>query len=178
LNWLRSPPTLWGTVLTELAIAATTLVVAEPVMALVHRFVFHGPLWCEHKSHHEHPTIRRIVRNDLLWLWPLLTSALLVGFGDPVLVGFGIGGALYVAAYIVAHDGVAHGRFWVPAFIRRASILRVIAKTHRLHHRGGRNGVGASPFGVYLAHLEHRWGLSARYRPPTKVCPPTVAAVS
>ena len=155
---------------TEVLIAVGTLVAAEPAMALVHRFVFHGPLWCEHKSHHEHPTAPRIDRNDLLWAWPLLGSAFLIGFGGPVLVGLGIGGALYVGAYILAHDGVAHGRFCVPAFIRRARPLRVVAKTHRLHHRGGRNGVGASPFGVYLAHLEHRWGLSARYRPPTKVC--------
>lgn len=159
----------------ELAAALTTLVVAEPAMAGVHRFVFHGPLWCEHKSHHAHPTVRRIVRNDLLWLWPLLASALLISFGGPVLVGLGIGGALYVGAYIVAHDGVAHGRFWVPRFIRRATIFRAVAKTHRLHHRGGRDGVGAAPFGVYLAHVEHRWGLSARYRPPTKVCSGVVA---
>jgi hypothetical protein len=103
-------------------------------------------------------------------VWPLLTSAFLVAFGGPVLTGVGIGGALYVGAYILAHDGVAHGRFPVPAFIRRATVFRVVAKTHRLHHRGGRDGVGASPFGVYLAHLEHRWGLSARHRPPTKVC--------
>ena len=163
---------------TELAVALGTLVAAEPLMALVHRFVFHGPLWCEHKSHHEHPTARRIVRNDLLWAWPLLTSTLLITFGDPVLVGLGIGGTLYVGAYILAHDGVAHGRFRVPAFIRRATVFRVVAKTHRLHHRGGRDGVGASPFGVYLAHLEHQWGLSARYRPPTKVCSPAVATAS
>src|SRR4030095_17097665 len=102
-----------------------------------------GPLWCEHKSHHEHPTARRIVANYLLWLWPLLASALLIAFGGPALVGLGIGGALYVAAYIVAHDGVAHRRFWVPAFIRQATVFRVVAKTHRLHHRRGRDGAGA-----------------------------------
>ena len=164
--------------LAELAVALGTLLVAEPVMGLVHRFVFHGPLWCEHKSHHEHPTVRRIVRNDLLWLWPLAVSALLITFGGPVLVGLGIGGALYVGAYVLAHDGVAHGRFWVPSFLRRATVLRVVAKTHRLHHRGGRDGVGASPFGVFLAHLEHQWGLSAHYRPPTRVCSPTIVPAS
>jgi hypothetical protein len=144
-------------------------------MTLVHRFVFHGPLWCSHKSHHEHPTARRIVRNDLLWLWPLLASAALVSLGSPVLVGLGIGGAAYVAAYILAHDGVAHGRFRVPTAVRRMTVFRVVAQTHHLHHRGGRDGVGASPFGVYLAHLEHRWRLSARYSPPTKVCWPVAA---
>ena len=61
--------------LVALTVALGTLVAFEPIMTLVHRLVFHGPLWCSHKSHHEYPTARRIVRNDLLWLWPLLVSA-------------------------------------------------------------------------------------------------------
>src|SRR5512144_2962698 len=98
---------------TELTVASATLLAAEPIMALVHRFLFHGPLWCEHKSHHEHPTAGRIVRNDLLWLWPILISAALVALGGPVFLGLGIGTTAYVIAYIIAHDGVAHGRFRV-----------------------------------------------------------------
>lgn len=143
-------------------------------MTLVHRFVFHGPLWCEHRSHHAHPGARRIVRNDLLWVGPLFAAATLVIFGGPILVGAGIGGAVYVAAYVFAHDGVAHGRFRVPRRIRRMTVFRVIAQTHRLHHRGGRDGVGAPPFGVYTAPLEYRWRMLARYTPPTKVCAPAL----
>jgi len=90
-----------------------------------------------------------------------------------VLVGIGIGGGMYVGAYVFAHDGVAHGRFWVPAVVRRMTVFRVVAQTHRLHHRGGREGVGASPFGVYGAPLEHRWQLTAHDVPPTKLCSPT-----
>ena len=159
-----------------LAVAAATLVLAEPVMTLVHRFVFHGPLWCEHESHHAHPTARRVVRNDLLWIWPLLISAALVRFGGRVLTGLGIGSALYVTAYIFAHDGIAHGRFAVPRWIRRLTVFRVIAQTHRLHHRGGRGGIGAPPFGVYLAPLEYRLGLLAHYTPPTRLCGPATRA--
>lgn len=150
-----------------LVVALATFVLAEPMMTLVHRFVFHAPLWCEHESHHAHPTARHIVRNDLLWTWPLLASAALVVFGGPVLAGLAIGGALYVAAYIFAHDGVAHGRFPVPRVVRRMTVFRVIARTHRLHHR---SRVGAPPFGVFLAPLEHRWQLLVRYTPPTKLC--------
>lgn len=160
--------------MTTLVVALATIVLAEPLMAMVHRFVFHGPLWCEHESHHAHPTVRRIVRNDLLWIWPLLVAAGLVTFCGPVLAGIGLGGALYVAAYIFAHDGVAHGRFSVPRAVSRMTTFRIMAQTHRLHHRGGRGGVGAPPFGVYLATLEHRWGLLASYRAPTKVCAPPV----
>jgi beta-carotene 3-hydroxylase len=153
------------------AVAIATLVVAEPLMTLVHRFVFHGPLWCEHESHHAHPTVRGIVRNDLLWVWPLLASAALVVFGSPALAGLGIGGALYVGAYIFAHDGVAHGRFPLPRWVRRMTVFRIIGQTHRLHHR---TCVGAPPFGVYLAPLERRWRLLVHYTPPTKVCDPPV----
>src|SRR5262245_63586798 len=131
---------------TVLTVAAVTLVLSEPAMTLVHRFVFHGPFWCEHRSHHAHPSARRIVRNDLLWLWPLAASLGLVSFGGPILTGVGIGGAAYVAAYIFAHDGVAHGRFWVPRVLRRLTLFRIIAQPHRLHHRGGRDGYGAPPF--------------------------------
>ena len=156
-----------------LAVAVATMILAEPAMTVVHRYVFHGPLWCEHESHHTHPTVRRIVRNDLLWIWPLLAAALLVAIGGAVPAGLGIGGAAYVGAYIFAHDGVAHGRFPVPRWVRRLSVLRIIAQTHRLHHR---TPTGAHPFGVYLAPLEHRWGLLVHYTPPTKVCGPSHAA--
>ena len=161
--------------MTTLVVALATIVLAEPLMALVHRFVFHGPLWCEHESHHAHPTDRRIVRNDLLWIWPLFVSVGLGFFGGSALAGIGIGGAFYVGAYVLAHDGVAHGRFWVPRWLRRLSAFRIIARTHRLHHRGGRRGKGAPPFGVYLAPLEHRWGILVRYTPPTKLCGPVPA---
>jgi|SRR5262245_10917601 len=160
--------------MTTLLVTVATVVLAEPAMTLVHRFLFHGPLWCEHESHHAHPTARHLVRNDLLWIWPLLGSAALVIFGGPVLAGLGIGGAFYVAAYIFAHDGVAHGRFPVPGWIRRLTLFRIIAQTHRLHHR---SRVGAPPFGVYLAPLEYRWRLLVHYTPPTKVCGPTPAAL-
>src|SRR5262245_9535338 len=152
------------------AVALATLVLAEPAMTLVHRFVFHGPLWCEHESHHAHPTLRRIVRNDLLWAWPLLASAVLIVLGGLVLTGVGLGGLTYVAAYIFPHDGVAHAPFPVPRWVRRRAVFRIIAQTHRLHHR---TRVGAPPFGVYLAPLEQRSGLLAHYAPPTKVCGPT-----
>ncbi|HZR83605.1 MAG TPA: hypothetical protein VFD92_21100 [Candidatus Binatia bacterium] len=161
--------------LTTLGVAAATLVLSEPVMTLVHRFVFHGPLWCEHRSHHAHPNARRIVRNDLLWLWPLGASAALIALGGPVVAGLGIGVAAYVAAYVFAHDGVAHGRFRVPRRVRRLTVFRIIAQTHHLHHRGGRAGFGAPPFGVYTAPLEHRWRLLAGDAPPDKVCSPAAA---
>ena len=162
----------------ELTVALATLVLAEPLMTVVHRFAFHGPLWCEHRSHHAHPTARRIVRNDLLWVGPLLVSAALITIGGPVCVGVGVGGAAYVAAYVFAHDGVSHGRFWVPRAVRRLTVFRIIAQTHRLHHRGGRDGAGAPPFGVYTAPLEHRWRLLADYRPPTKLCSEGATRVS
>jgi len=157
--------------LTGSGVALVTLVALEPVMALVHRFVFNGPLWCWHESHHEHPTARRIVRNDLLWLWPLLGSAALISLGGPGLAGIGVGIVGYVAAYILAHDGVAHGRFWVPMFVRRMSGFRLLAQTHHLHHRGGRHG-GAPPFAVYAAPVEHTWHVSKNFVPATKPCPP------
>ena len=160
--------------LVTLVAATVTAVVFEPLMAIVHRYLFHGPLWCWHKSHHEQPTARTLVRNDLLWVWPLSAAGLLVAYGGVVLAGVGLGIATYVVAYIVAHDGVAHGRFRVPSLLRGAGLFRLVAETHGLHHRGGRDGAGAPPFGVYLAHVEYRVGIGADYSAPTKVCNPIV----
>ena len=155
--------------------AVATLALAEPVMTVIHRFLFHGPLWCEHRSHHAHPTARRLVRNDMLWLWPLAGAAALLVWGWPALRGVGIGSAAYVGAYVFAHDGVAHGRFRVPRVVRRLAVFRGIAETHRLHHR---HPAGAPPFGVYLTALEYRWRLTVRYSPPPKTCGPASAARS
>ena len=165
---------------TGFTVALITVVALEPVMTLVHRFLFHGPLWCWHKSHHEHPSAHHPVFNDLLWAPPLLVSTALVvsgaaflpGLAGEVVAGIGIGTAAYVAAYVFAHDGVAHGRFRVPGWAKHSRVFRAIARSHNLHHRGGTEGVGAPPFGVYAAALEQRWGFSDGYSPPSKVCAP------
>lgn len=148
-------------------VALATLALAEPAMAIVHRFVFHGPLWSSHRSHHEHPTARRLVFNDLLWIPPLalalglVAAGLVSDRGGPIMVGLGAGIGGYVFAYVFAHDGVAHGRFWVPARVKRWPMFRAITRAHHAHHRGGPSGTGAAPFSVYLAVLEHRRAANA-----------------
>src|SRR6188508_3333580 len=108
---VRSP--MW----LSLAVAAVTLVVSEPAMTLVHRWIFHGPLWCVHRSHHAAPTVRRLVSNDLLWAAHFTVTGALISlslwFGDAAwartILGIALGAAGYGLAYILAHDGVAHG---------------------------------------------------------------------
>jgi len=162
------------------ATAVGALVAFEPLMAAVHRFLFHGPLWCSHRSHHERPTARRLVSNDFLWVPYLALAAVLALAGavwwqrvfGQILVGVGAGAAGYALAYILAHDGLAHGRFWMPAFLRRSALGRRLIRSHRRHHRGGTSGLGAAPFGIYGAPLEIALRIGDGFTPTARSCEP------
>jgi beta-carotene 3-hydroxylase len=158
-------------------VAILTMVLFEPAMALVHRWLFHGPLWCLHRSHHEQPRARRLVPNDALWVTYFVAFGALIAFGAQSVapwagaaVGFGAGACAYGIAYLAAHDGLAHGRFWMPAVLRRSRAVRRLVRAHHHHHRDGTAGMGAPPFGVYAAHLELEWGLSEDYEPRYRSC--------
>jgi beta-carotene 3-hydroxylase len=154
------------------------MVTLEPAMSLVHRSVFHGPLWCAHRSHHEFPRARRFVPNDGLWLAYFLLFGALTAFGAMseapwagVLAGAGAGACGYGMAYVLAHDGFAHGRFWTPAVLRRSRLVRGLVRAHHLHHADGPRGAGRPPFGVYSAPIELAWGLSEGFVARYPSCP-------
>jgi len=154
------------------------LVLSEPVMTLIHRWLFHGPLWCMHRSHHEFPASRKLVKNDLLWLsyFVFATAIFLLSvfyfdqLGGQILTGVSSGAALYGAAYIFAHDGVAHGRFYVPRSIKRHSFFRRLTMAHGSHHRGGVQGPGSAPFGVYSGPFELAHHLNDGFFPDYRPC--------
>ena len=136
-----------------LSIVLITLVVFEPLMSVVHRRLFHGPLWRWHRSHHESPNAHRLVLNDLIWVIHFALSGILILLGA---AGIGSGAALYGLAYVLAHDGLAHGRFPVPSVLRRTRLFRRLIRAHHLHHRTSSGSLGAVPFGIYSALVELR----------------------
>ena len=100
-------------------VALVGFLLMEPITALVHRFVMHGPGLVLHRSHHrrvrpgESPS--RWEANDL---FPVAFAAvvmlgLAIGFnvaGYEVLVPIGVGVTLYGLAYAVVHDVYIHRR--------------------------------------------------------------------
>jgi beta-carotene 3-hydroxylase len=122
---------------TDALVAVATLVVMEPVTALVHRFVMHGFGMGWHRSHHEPP--RRVFEaNDL---FPVVFSAativvLAIGVYVPgapqLLVPIGIGVTAYGAAYLLVHDVVIHRRLTFLPLPDR--VLRQWREAHNVHH--------------------------------------------
>ena len=97
-----------------IAIVVATVLLMEPLAALVHRHWMHGPGWHWHRSHHQPTTGARFERNDAYGLvFAALAVALtIVGVGAwwP-LYWIGIGMTVYGVLYAVLHDGLVHRRW-------------------------------------------------------------------
>jgi beta-carotene 3-hydroxylase len=134
-------------------VALVGFLLMEPITALVHRAVMHGPGIVLHRSHHRRvrpgESPRRWEANDL---FPVAFAAVVmlgfaIGFnvaGYEVLVPIGIGITLYGLAYAVVHDAYIHRR--LPLFgDRTVPLLERLAVAHRRHH--DRNG---APYGMLI----------------------------
>lgn len=130
----------------------------EMYSRFAHRFLWHGPLWFLHKSHH---TKRCGVfeANDLLgclnalFFVPMTLTLFLTYLHDPCmrhLARFGacVGADMYGISYILIHDGVNHGRFFVP-FLRDLPHVKKMVAAHSVHHVTGRE-----PYGLWHATRE------------------------
>jgi beta-carotene 3-hydroxylase len=128
----------------------------EPWAALLHGRVWHRWLWTVHRSHHRRRT-GGFERNDLLSALhaPLAIAAVLYGCAGPagwpreVIYGVGVGMSAFGAAYLIAHDGLVHGR-WPVRPLLRLGYFRRIVRAHRKHHRGA----GGPPYGLFLGPWE------------------------
>lgn len=154
----------WEKVLIWFAVGVPVAVAMEPWAAVLHGRVWHGVLWCLHRSHHE-PT-GRVEANDILSFThaPVAIALILFGcLGEPGWVreaafGAGLGMTAFGAAYVVVHDGLVHQRLPV-RWLLRSAWLRRVANAHRVHHR-----TGGPPFGLFLGPLVVRRISRARVR--------------
>jgi beta-carotene 3-hydroxylase len=117
----------------------------EPVTALAHRYVFHGPGMVIHRSHHR-PSPRRWEANDA---FPVVFAAITIvviavgtwrpGLGALVAVGAGV--TAYGASYAIVHDLYIHRRLsFLP---ERVALLEPLREAHRIHHL-----YGGAPYGM------------------------------
>lgn len=123
----------------------------EVLSYVLHRWVFHGPLWKIHESHHvkRHGTFER---NDAFSAFFTVVAIvlLIVGLPDPlhsVAFPVGLGMTAYGMLYFLIHDLVTHKRF-LP--IRaKARWIQVVRRAH-LHHHQFSDKPGHEPFGLFL----------------------------
>ncbi|HEX6237105.1 MAG TPA: sterol desaturase family protein [Acidimicrobiales bacterium] len=129
-------------------VAVASLLVMEPVVALVHRGVMHGPGWVWHRSHH----LRRgrgLEANDL---FPVVFAAATIAVmavgsaveGAAALLWVGAGVTAYGAAYLVVHDLYIHQRLGRPPGAG-SRYIRWVAAAHEVHH-----ATGGAPYGFLL----------------------------
>ena len=126
-------------------VAVAALVAMEPVTALLHRALFHGPGYGLHRSHH----LRRrpgVEANDAypVALAGVTIAAMAVGSRGgslAVLLPVGAGVTAYGLAYLVVHDLYIHRR--LPLLPPRLGLLEPLRRAHHLHHLHG-----GAPYGM------------------------------
>jgi beta-carotene 3-hydroxylase len=107
----------------------------EGVSWSCHKYLFHGPLWFIHKSHHEagHKVFEF---NDVFGIFFSTISILLMYFGRPTFdyrfwIGTGI--AAYGAIYFILHDIFVHNR--IKTWQTKNNYLLRLRRAHKMHHK-------------------------------------------
>ncbi|MCX2475099.1 sterol desaturase family protein [Pedobacter sp. MC2016-05] len=123
------------TVLLSILIVICTIVVMECVSWCIHKYLFHGPLWFVHKSHHQ--------KSHSFFEWNDLFALLFAGlslylmfidkdvFGYRFFIGLGI--SVYGVIYFIIHDWFVHRRF--KTFKSDNGYLKAVRKAHKIHHK-------------------------------------------
>ncbi|WP_448702287.1 sterol desaturase family protein [Mucilaginibacter sp. AW1-3] len=116
-------------------IILATIIVMEAFSWFIHKYLFHGPLWFIHKTHHQ-PKHSWFELNDLFSLLFAMIALWLMWLGHLNLdsrfwIGTGI--SLYGIIYFIFHDWFIHNRF--KAFKSNNRYLSGIRRAHKIHHK-------------------------------------------
>ncbi|MFM6954033.1 MAG: sterol desaturase family protein [Sphingobacteriaceae bacterium] len=116
-------------------IVLATLLAMECISWAMHKYLFHGPLWFIHKSHHQERS-GFFEWNDVFSLL-FGTTALLLLVIDREQMGLlfwiGAGISVYGIIYFVFHDWFIHNRF--KSFKTTNWYLLGIRRAHKIHHK-------------------------------------------
>lgn len=166
------------------ALAAAAFVAMEPVTALLHRALFHGPGWLLHRSHHRPPGEGGgLEANDLFPVGIAAVTILVIALGTvadglAALVPVGAGVTSYGAAYAAVHDLYIHRRVGyinrrvgciLPRHLVGLERLRV---AHGLHHR-----FDDAPYGMLVPVVPARIRARARAADSAAVDVPAAASL-
>lgn len=121
--------------LVNLFFIITTIAAMEAISWFIHKYLFHGPLWFIHKTHHQ-PHDSWFEANDFFSIFFAGISLYLMWDGRESLnTGFWIGAGIsvYGLIYFVFHDWFIHNRF--KPFRTTNRYLLGIRRAHKIHHR-------------------------------------------
>ncbi|WP_316801883.1 sterol desaturase family protein [Pedobacter nototheniae] len=129
-------------VLLNIFVLILTIIFMETFSWFIHKYLFHGPLWFIHKSHHRHKK-GFFEWNDVFALLFAAASLYLMfndrnNFGVRFFIGAGISG--YGLIYFIIHDWFIHRR--LKTYKSNNKYLLLIRKAHKIHHKniGKHNG--------------------------------------
>ncbi|RDC57307.1 fatty acid hydroxylase [Pedobacter chinensis] len=119
----------------NILIMLLTIVLMECFSWLIHKYLFHGPLWFMHKSHHQ-KSHSFFEWNDLFALIFAMVSLDLMytdrnQYGYLFFIGLGI--TIYGLVYFILHDWFVHRRF--KTFKSNNKYLQAVRKAHKIHHK-------------------------------------------
>ncbi len=122
-------------VFVNIGIVLLTLAGMEAFSWAIHKYLFHGPLWFIHKTHHGHNK-GRFELNDLFSILFASIALYLMWIARETLdyrfwIGAGI--STYGTIYFIFHDWFIHNRF--KAFKTHNRYLLTIRRAHKIHHK-------------------------------------------
>lgn len=121
--------------LEAIGILLITLIGMECFSWFIHKFLFHGPLWFIHKTHHEQR--KGFFELNDIFSFGFAGLALYLMYSDFENLGFvfwtGAGISLYGLIYFIFHDWFIHNRF--KSFHTKNSYLSGIRRAHKMHHK-------------------------------------------
>lgn len=137
-----------------IGITLGTIVAMEGFSWFIHKYLFHGPLWFIHKSHH---TERKgwFEFNDVFSLLFATTSLYLMWTGRLDLgysFWIGLGISIYGIIYFIFHDWFIHNRF--KSFKSGNAYLLGIRRAHKIHHKSTEKNP-SEEFGLLIASRKY-----------------------
>lgn len=138
----------------NILIVLGTLVGMEILSWAMHKYLFHGPLWFIHKTHHQerHGFFEL---NDIfslgfgaLALWLMWEGH--EDFSTAFWIGTGI--SIYGTIYFIFHDWFIHNRF--KAFKSENKYLKGIRRAHKIHHKSTKKKP-SEEFGLLIASKKY-----------------------
>jgi beta-carotene 3-hydroxylase len=134
----------------NIVILLATIALMEAISWAMHKYLFHGPLWFIHKTHHQerHGWFEL---NDLFSIGFAAFALWLMWAGHISLdyhfwIGTGI--SIYGIIYFIFHDWFIHNRF--RAFRSNNRYLMGIRRAHKIHHKSMEKNP-SEEFGLLLA---------------------------
>ncbi|SDM74496.1 beta-carotene 3-hydroxylase [Daejeonella rubra] len=141
-------------IILPIAILLGTLAGMEAFSWFMHKYLFHGPLWFIHRSHHQHRS-GWFEFNDIFSLLFAAISLYLIWMGRTdldVKFWIGVGITVYGIIYFIFHDWFIHNR--LKSFKTSNSYLLGIRRAHKIHHKSTERD-HSEEFGLLLASKKY-----------------------